>query len=83
MMNIGIDVMGGDYAPDAVIEGSVDSLGHISQDETLVLIGDEPTILRKLEDIKLLPPCSGSSILRKLLKWQIICKSFLKRGLEV
>jgi len=52
MMNIGIDVMGGDYAPDAVIEGSVDSLGHISQDETLVLIGDEPTILRKLEDMK-------------------------------
>ena len=50
-MNIGIDVMGGDFAPDAIIEGSVDSLEHFSDKETLVLLGDEATILRKLEDM--------------------------------
>lgn len=54
-MNIGIDVMGGDFAPDAIIEGSVDSLEHFSDKETLVLLGDEATILRKLEDMNVNP----------------------------
>ena len=43
-MKIGLDVMGGDYAPDAVIQGAVDSLQHFSEGETLVLIGNESTI---------------------------------------
>lgn len=50
-MRIGLDVMGGDFAPDAVIEGAVDSLQHLSVDEKLILIGDEPSILRKLNDM--------------------------------
>jgi len=43
-MRIGLDVMGGDFAPDAIIEGAVDSLKHLSVNEKLVLIGDEFSI---------------------------------------
>jgi len=54
-MRIGLDVMGGDFAPDAIIEGAVDSLGHLSGDEKLVLIGDESCIFRKLADMHVEP----------------------------
>jgi glycerol-3-phosphate acyltransferase PlsX len=50
-MRIGLDVMGGDFAPDAVIEGAVDSLQHLSADESLILIGDEGAIHRKLHEM--------------------------------
>lgn len=49
-MKIGLDVMGGDYAPEAIIEGAIDSLEHLSQDDELVLIGDESSIQRKLKE---------------------------------
>jgi len=51
-MKIGIDVMGGDFAPDAIIEGAVDSLKHIPADNTIVLLGNEAAILRKLGEMK-------------------------------
>jgi glycerol-3-phosphate acyltransferase PlsX len=51
-MKIGLDVMGGDFAPGAIIEGAVDTLKHFSADETIVLLGDEPSILRKLDEMK-------------------------------
>jgi phosphate acyltransferase len=51
-MRIGLDVMGGDFAPDAIIEGAVDSLKHLSSDDELVLIGDEVAILRKLAEMQ-------------------------------
>jgi len=54
-MRIGLDVMGGDFAPDAIIEGAVDSLQHLSHDETLVLIGDKVSILRKLSEMQVEP----------------------------
>jgi glycerol-3-phosphate acyltransferase PlsX len=54
-MKIGIDVMGGDFAPDAIIEGAVDSLKHFSANETLVLLGDETSILRKLDEMNVSP----------------------------
>jgi glycerol-3-phosphate acyltransferase PlsX len=50
-MKIGVDVMGGDFAPDSVIEGAIDSLSHLSKDEKLVLIGDENRILIKLKEM--------------------------------
>jgi phosphate acyltransferase len=50
-MKIGVDVMGGDFAPDAIIEGAIDSLSHLSTDEKLVLIGFENKILTKLNDL--------------------------------
>lgn len=54
-MRIGLDVMGGDFAPDAVIEGAVDSLSHLSADEKLVLIGDQVRILEKLSEMGIEP----------------------------
>lgn len=47
-MKIGLDIMGGDYAPGAVIEGAVDSLKHLQEGDTLVLIGDESEITTRL-----------------------------------
>jgi len=54
-MRIGLDVMGGDFAPDAIIEGAVDSLQHLPADDTLILIGDKDSIYRKLEAMKIEP----------------------------
>ena len=54
-MRIGLDVMGGDFAPDAIIEGAVDSLHHLSNDERVILIGDEGSIYRKLSELKVDP----------------------------
>jgi glycerol-3-phosphate acyltransferase PlsX len=54
-MRIGLDVMGGDYAPDAVIEGAVDSIAHLTVGEILVLIGDESAIRRKLDQMQVDP----------------------------
>lgn len=47
MLKIGIDAMGGDYAPQVVVEGALMSLRHISGDTRLVLFGDEG-LIRKL-----------------------------------
>jgi phosphate acyltransferase len=54
-MKIGVDVMGGDFAPDSVIEGAIDSLGKLLIDEKLVLIGDETLILTKLNKMSVEP----------------------------
>ena len=54
-MRIGLDVMGGDFAPDAIIEGAVDSLQHLSVNEKLVLIGDKSSIYRKLSEMQVEP----------------------------
>jgi glycerol-3-phosphate acyltransferase PlsX len=51
-MRIGLDVMGGDFAPVAVIEGAVDSLEHFMGEDRLVLIGDKPSILENLEEME-------------------------------
>ena len=51
-MKIGVDVMGGDFAPDSVIEGAIDSLSRLSKDEKLVLIGDENRILTKINELE-------------------------------
>jgi phosphate acyltransferase len=51
-MKIGLDVMGGDFAPDAIIEGAVDAVKLLSQDERLVLIGDKSCIERKLAEME-------------------------------
>jgi len=56
-MKIGLDVMGGDFAPNAIIEGAVESLKHLSAGDELVLIGDENSILKKLKDLGTDPSC--------------------------
>lgn len=49
-MRIAIDVMGGDHAPDAILEGSIDALDLLDDDDRLVLIGDEPVIREILSE---------------------------------
>lgn len=43
-MRIGIDVMGGDNAPDEILKGCFTALEHISPEDTLVLVGDRGCI---------------------------------------
>lgn len=50
-MRIGIDAMGGDHAPDAILAGALDALDLLSPDDRLVLIGDE-AIIRKGIDLR-------------------------------
>ncbi len=47
-MRIGIDVMGGDHAPDAILAGSLDAVALLGEDDRLVLIGDEAIIRDEL-----------------------------------
>lgn len=49
-MRIGLDVMGGDFAPGAILEGAVDVLPELSKSERLVLIGNETAIISKLKE---------------------------------
>ncbi len=48
-MRIGLDVMGGDFAPGAVLEGAFDALEYLSAGEKIVLVGDKSQILRRLD----------------------------------
>jgi glycerol-3-phosphate acyltransferase PlsX len=50
-MRIGLDVMGGDFAPGAIIEGAVDYLQHLTPDDELVLIGDSKPVEKKLKEM--------------------------------
>ncbi len=43
-MRIGLDAMGGDYAPQVTVEGAYAALPHLSADTTLVLFGDREAI---------------------------------------
>lgn len=47
-MRIGVDVMGGDNAPDAILDGAIAALDRLGPDDQLVLVGDENVIKRRL-----------------------------------
>lgn len=47
--------MGGDFAPDAAVEGAVDALGKLPQGDRLVLIGDNLRIREKLASLNVEP----------------------------
>lgn len=48
-MKIGIDIMGGDFAPDATVAGAILAYNELPKDVRLVLIGDKDQILAALE----------------------------------
>lgn len=48
-MRIGIDIMGGDFAPEAAVLGAILAHKELSQDDRLVLIGNEQKILEILQ----------------------------------
>ncbi|MBQ7985076.1 MAG: phosphate--acyl-ACP acyltransferase, partial [Bacteroidales bacterium] len=45
-MRIGLDVMGGDFAPDAIVKGAISALQDLSSDDELVLFGRKSDIER-------------------------------------
>ncbi|MCB2221394.1 MAG: phosphate acyltransferase PlsX [Bacteroidetes bacterium] len=47
-MKIGLDVMGGDYAPDVTIEGAIMALQKITSNDRIFLFGPEDIITEKL-----------------------------------
>lgn len=50
-IKIGIDIMGGDFAPDATVEGALMAQAVFKNNATTVLIGDEATILNTLKKL--------------------------------
>lgn len=48
-MLIGIDAMGGDNAPDAVIQGAIEALKELTVNDAIVLIGNREAIQPKLD----------------------------------
>ena len=44
MIRIGIDAMGGDFAPEVAIEGAIMSLKLLNKESRIVLYGDEKRI---------------------------------------
>lgn len=44
MIRIGLDVMGGDFAPDAAVKGAIMALDAVSKESRIVLYGDEKRI---------------------------------------
>lgn len=50
-MKIAIDIMGGDFAPDANISGAIEARKELPDECTIVLIGDNQSILDSLEKL--------------------------------
>lgn len=49
MLKIGVDAMGGDFAPEAVVKGAVQALDALGAESRIVLFGDEKRIRELLE----------------------------------
>ncbi len=49
-MKIGLDIMGGDYAPKATILGAINAHEHLKENQHLVLIGDKEIITPILQE---------------------------------
>lgn len=50
-MRLAIDVMGGDYAPDAVVRGCIQALPSLGQGDELILVGPEALIRAQLASL--------------------------------
>ncbi len=44
VLRVGVDAMGGDYAPEAVVVGAIEAMRKLADDVRLVLFGDEKAI---------------------------------------
>jgi glycerol-3-phosphate acyltransferase PlsX len=49
-MRIGLDVMGGDNAPDAILQGAIDSLDRLEPTDKVALVGERGVIEQSLSD---------------------------------
>lgn len=50
-MRIGVDAMGGDYAPSAIIAGAIDAQKQLVAEQRIVLFGDEKIIVNSLQEL--------------------------------
>ncbi len=50
MLKIGIDAMGGDFAPEAAVKGAIIALDRLDQNSRIVLFGDNDAITKILSD---------------------------------
>lgn len=48
-MKIGLDVLGGDYAPDSTISGAIEAQKTLQEGQRLVLIGDQQDTIERLK----------------------------------
>ena len=48
-MNILLDVMGGDNAPDEFIKGAVETINELDQTTKIIMIGNENVIKEKIK----------------------------------
>jgi glycerol-3-phosphate acyltransferase PlsX len=55
MIRIGLDTMGGDFAPDAAVKGAIMALDVVDKDSRIVLFGDE----RRIREILAKEGCSA------------------------
>ena len=44
MLRLGVDAMGGDYAPEAAVMGAIQALDCVGEDVRIVLFGDKAAI---------------------------------------
>lgn len=49
-MKIGLDVLGGDYAPNSTILGAIEAQKILKDDQRIVLFGDEEEIKKRIEE---------------------------------
>lgn len=49
-MRIGLDIMGGDYAPNSTVLGAIEAKSHLAHHQHLVLIGDKDLITPLLQE---------------------------------
>ena len=54
-MRIGIDIMGGDYAPQKTVHGAILALNELPKDTTVVLFGKASQILAELKQHSVRP----------------------------
>ena len=55
MLKIGVDAMGGDYAPEVVVEGAFTALDYVGKDTRIVLFGDKPRLLQIMSSRNISP----------------------------
>jgi glycerol-3-phosphate acyltransferase PlsX len=55
-MRIGIDAAGGDHAPDEIVKGAAATIDQLGDDDTILLVGDEPTLRELAQEFKLNDP---------------------------
>ena len=63
MLRIGIDAMGGDFAPEVAVEGAVMALKKIKAGSRIVLFGDEKRIRELWQNTTARPTISISWLL--------------------